>query len=119
MNAALFSSGTDEWATPQALFDELDREFHFDLDPCADDHNHKCARYFTKSYDGLAQSWGGIACFAIPHTGGRSGSGSRKHTTRGTRKTRLSCCCFPHERTPGTSTITSCIGRKYALSLAA
>ena len=30
----MFSSKSDEWTTPQALFDELDSEFHFDLDPC-------------------------------------------------------------------------------------
>jgi hypothetical protein len=30
-----FSSKTDEWATPQRVFDELDKEFHFTLDPAA------------------------------------------------------------------------------------
>lgn len=54
----MFSSKTDEWATPQDFFDQLDREFHFDLDPCADDHNHKCERYFTRANDGLSHSWG-------------------------------------------------------------
>lgn len=39
---ACFSSKTDDWATPQDFFDKLDKEFHFDLDPCADEHNHKC-----------------------------------------------------------------------------
>lgn len=24
----------DHWATPQWLYDELNREFHFDFDPC-------------------------------------------------------------------------------------
>lgn len=32
----MFSSKTDQWATPQAFFDELNREFSFTLDPCAD-----------------------------------------------------------------------------------
>jgi hypothetical protein len=29
-----FSSQTAEWATPRAVYEELDREFHFNLDPC-------------------------------------------------------------------------------------
>ena len=55
----MFSSKTDEWYTPPEFFQELDREFHFDLDPCATDENHKCALYFTKVQDGLTQNWGG------------------------------------------------------------
>ena len=35
MNKALFSSKNMCWCTPPELFAELDREFHFDLDPCA------------------------------------------------------------------------------------
>lgn len=53
------TSNTPEWETPQEFFDKLDEEFHFDLDPCATDENHKCAVYFTKDLDGLKQSWGG------------------------------------------------------------
>ncbi len=34
MNRALFSSASFEWPTPKAVYDELDREFHFDFDPC-------------------------------------------------------------------------------------
>lgn len=55
----MFSSKTDNWATPQYLFDELNKEFHFTLDPCADEFNHKCEKYYTKSEDGLKQDWGG------------------------------------------------------------
>ena len=55
----MFSSKSMEWATPQDFFNKLDSEFHFTLDPCADDYNHKCERYFTKTQDGLKQSWGG------------------------------------------------------------
>ena len=61
----LFSSASEEWATPQDVFDALDAEFDFNLDPCATDENHKCAEYFTKEWDGLRQSWGGIASSVI------------------------------------------------------
>lgn len=54
----MFSSNSDEWATPQALFDELDAEFHFNLDPCATPENAKCKMYFTKEDDGLSENWG-------------------------------------------------------------
>ena len=56
----MFSSMTDEWETPQDLFDRLDQEFCFDLDPCANETNHKCEKYFTKKEDGLTKNWGGV-----------------------------------------------------------
>lgn len=57
-----FSSKSVEWATPTALFDELNKEFHFDLDPCSTHENAKCEHHFTKEEDGLKQSWGGTKC---------------------------------------------------------
>lgn len=56
----------NEWATPQDLFDKLDNEFHFTLDPCATDENHKCEKYFTQEQDGLSQDWGGERVFCNP-----------------------------------------------------
>lgn len=56
----LMSSNTDNWATPQALFDKLNAVFHFTLDVCANKDNAKCKRYFTKEQDGLKQDWGGL-----------------------------------------------------------
>lgn len=55
----MFSSKSNEWATPQDFFDKLNDEFHFTLDPCADEYNHKCEKYFTESDNGLEQCWGG------------------------------------------------------------
>ncbi len=60
VNKALFTSLTDEWETPQDLFDKLDSEFHFTLDVCANAQNHKCAQYYTKADDGLKMPWGGV-----------------------------------------------------------
>lgn len=65
----MFSSKTDQWATPQDFFDDLNREFSFTLDPCADDTNHKCNRYFTQEIDGLSQDWGGETVFCNPPYG--------------------------------------------------
>lgn len=58
LNRGMFSSETDEWATPQALFDALNREFRFTLDACATAENTKCEHYFTREQDGLARDWG-------------------------------------------------------------
>lgn len=66
MNRILFSSKSDEWSTPQETFDELNREFHFSLDPCATDDNHKCHLYYTKDKDGLKHSWEGHRVFCNP-----------------------------------------------------
>lgn len=63
----MFTSETDEWATPQALFDLLDREFGFDLDVCATSENAKCERHFTREQDGLSQRWDGTAWMNPPY----------------------------------------------------
>lgn len=75
---AHFSSNTDEWETPQALFDRLDAEFRFTLDPCADSTNAKCARYYTKAEDGLKQSWAGHRVFCNPPYGRAVGDWVKK-----------------------------------------
>lgn len=72
VNAGLFSSATDEWETPQDLFDELDREFSFNLDVCATHNNAKCIWFFTRQDDGLKQDWTGTwtgACWMNPPYG--------------------------------------------------
>lgn len=66
MNSVVFSSRSDEWTTPDHVFVELDREFHFNLDPCATPENHKCSQYYTKSDNGLNCSWGGYNVFCNP-----------------------------------------------------
>lgn len=59
MTNVMFSSKTNLWETPQAFFDELDKEFHFQLDVCATPENAKCKNFFTEKDDGLKQNWGG------------------------------------------------------------
>lgn len=62
-----FSSQTDDWATPPWVFRELDAEFGFELDVCATPENAKCARYFTRDDDGLAQEWRGVCWMNPPY----------------------------------------------------
>lgn len=51
------TSQTCLWATPEKLFKDLNAEFNFSLDVCANDKNHKCERYYTPNDDGLLQPW--------------------------------------------------------------
>lgn len=78
----MMSSNTPEWSTPQDFFDALDREFHFDVDVCANKGNAKCKRFFTAEDDGLAQSWitnkGRNACWMNPPYGRQIGKWIRK-----------------------------------------
>lgn len=83
MNNALLSSKNMCWCTPPDFFAELDREFHFELDPASTDKSAKCAKHFTPDDDGLKQDCGGgIACFAIRHTAERSPTGYAKATKK-------------------------------------
>lgn len=65
--SVMYSSKSDEWATPQSFFDEVNKEFDFNLDVCATDENHKCENYYTIQDNGLEKNWGGTECGAIHH----------------------------------------------------
>lgn len=65
--AVHFSSQADLHATPQAFFDDLDREFGFELDVCALPENAKCQRFFTPTENGLNQEWDGVCWMNPPY----------------------------------------------------
>lgn len=65
----MYSSKTEIWGTPQDFFDELNKEFNFNLDPCALPFNAKCENFFTPEQDGLKQSWEGFRVFCNPPYG--------------------------------------------------
>jgi len=69
----MVSCKSNEWATPQVLFDGLNAEFHFTLDPCATQSNTKCPRYYTLEDNGLKQSWANEVVFMNPPYGGNTG----------------------------------------------
>lgn len=66
MNKALFSTGKNDWATPIDFFEKLNKEFNFTLDPCADEFNHKCDKYYTIEENGLSKSWKDEIVFVNP-----------------------------------------------------
>jgi site-specific DNA-methyltransferase (adenine-specific) len=65
----LFSSLTDNWATPKRFFHQLNAVFHFTVDVCASASNHKCARYYDIATNGLAQNWDGEVVWMNPPYG--------------------------------------------------
>jgi len=77
LTSGLFTSKKGEWATPQIFFNELDAEWHFDLDVCALPSNAKCQRYFTPDEDGLTKEWRGV-CWMNPPYGRQIGRWIRK-----------------------------------------
>lgn len=72
INKGLFTSNTPEWETPQALFDQLNKEFNFTIDVCATKENAKCKNYFTKEDNGLLKTWYGT-CWMNPPYGRQIG----------------------------------------------
>jgi phage N-6-adenine-methyltransferase len=57
-SAACFSSNSTEYCTPKQLFDQLDNEFHFVLDPATmPDNPMKTKHFYTSETDGLKNSW--------------------------------------------------------------
>ncbi len=78
MNTELmFSSKTDMWATPQAYFDEVAKEFVFSVDVCANKENTKVNKFFSIEDNGLVQKWEGI-CWMNPPYGREIGKWIKK-----------------------------------------
>jgi site-specific DNA-methyltransferase (adenine-specific) len=83
MNDGLYSSKTPEWSTPQDLFDRINSEFQFTLDPAATKENAKCAKFYTREDNGLAQDWKGERVFCNPPYGRVIGAWVKKMATGG------------------------------------
>ena len=73
----MFSSATDNWATPQDFFDKLNTVFNFKTDVCASAENAKCPEFYDHASNGLAQTWRG-ACWMNPPYGKTIGDWMRK-----------------------------------------
>jgi len=51
----LFSSKKQDWGTPWAFFNKINKEFDFVLDAAASHENHKCVPYLTEN--ALSMDW--------------------------------------------------------------
>lgn len=67
-NGRYNGSGRD-WETPPKVFDPLNAEFKFTLDPCCTAETAKCRRFYTEADNGLAKNWGRSRVFMNPPYG--------------------------------------------------
>jgi site-specific DNA-methyltransferase (adenine-specific) len=68
-NNGRYNGNGREWTTPPEIFDPLNAEFRFTLDPCATAANAKCQRFFTEQDNGLAMAWTTERVFMNPPYG--------------------------------------------------
>lgn len=97
IGTALYSSRSEEWATPHDFFLTLDRRFHFTLDPCATPHNAKCKRFFMKKDNGLEQDWSRDRVFMNPPYGKQIGLWMKKAKAEAAKGALI--VCLVHART--------------------
>ena len=71
-NSLMLSSAKDDWRTPKELFDELNAEFHFTVDLCADNDNHLCNKWYTKENSGFNADLTGERVYCNPPYGRKS-----------------------------------------------
>ncbi len=69
LTQGVFTSRTEEWATPLYVFKFLNEEFDFQIDVCATTENAKCKLFFDKPTDGLKQDWSPYRCWMNPPYG--------------------------------------------------
>jgi len=69
INKSMFSSESNEWVTPTYIYNQLNREFRFTLDPCCTIENKKCKKFYTIKEDGLKQDWSKDVVFMNPPYG--------------------------------------------------
>ena len=81
MGGYMATSQSNEWGTPQDLFNSLDAEFHFTLDVAASAANAKCQRFLTEEDNALALSWQTETCWLNSATlwpQGMAGKGAQR-----------------------------------------
>lgn len=74
VNKSLFTSNSDEWRTPDNIFNYLQHHFDFTLDAAATDDNAKCANYFTKQNSAIDNTWSGRIWCNPPYSRGMASS---------------------------------------------
>ncbi len=68
-NNGRYNGNGRHWGTPPEVFNPLQAEFDFTLDPCATPETAKCTTFFTEAQNGLAQDWTGHRVFMNPPYG--------------------------------------------------
>ena len=77
-NNGRYNGNGREWQTPPEVFDPLNSEFGFTLDPCCTVASAKAAKFYTEAENALAQSWAGERVFMNPPYGREIGAWTQK-----------------------------------------
>ncbi len=77
-NNGRYNGNGREWETPPEVFNPLNEEFRFTLDPCATKENAKVWKYFTEAQNGLEQDWHVNRVFMNPPYGREVAAWTRK-----------------------------------------
>ena len=64
-----FSSKTNEWFTPDHVFNQLNDRFNFTLDSAATAKNTKCEKFYAEHDDGLSKCWSNETVWLNPPYG--------------------------------------------------
>jgi phage N-6-adenine-methyltransferase len=91
----MFSSKTEEWETPQKLYDHLNLQYNFTLDPCATSKTAKCENYYTIEDDGLNKNWEGEIVFMNPPYGRDIKHWIKKAYEEGQKPNTMVVCLIP------------------------
>ena len=91
----MFSSKSEEWETPQELYNYLNLDYRFTLDPCATPENAKCEKFFTREDDGLNKSWEGEKVFMNPPYGRDIKKWVKKAYEEGQKPETVVACLIP------------------------
>lgn len=80
---------------PPSFFNEVNKEFNFNLDPCSTDENHKCDKYYTIKDDGLSKDWSGHNVWCNPPYGRNIGKWVEKCYREGCKDNTLVVLLIP------------------------
>lgn len=94
MTNGMYTSNSEEWGTPQGLFNKLNKEFNFTFDICASKENAKYPKYYTKEEDALKQKWEGVIWMNPPY-GRKIGIWVKKAKEAATQRKATVVCLLP------------------------
>jgi len=91
----MFSSATNEWATPIEFYNKLNKIYRFTLDPCCTKETAKCYNFYTQQDDGLSKSWEGHTVFMNPPYGSEIKNWIKKAFEEGKKLGTIVVCLIP------------------------
>ena len=69
-HVAAFMSTSEDWETPEEVFNFWNHEYEFNLDAAASADNARCSLFFTKEQDALRHPWVGNVWLNPPYSHG-------------------------------------------------